>query len=549
MTYTDVLIAGAGPTGLTTANILAKSGVDFRIIDKGSGPVEESRALVVHAKTLELLDKLGLAEEAVGGGQRMGTVEFLKAGEPAGKLNFFDDAGKGRTPYPMVLIYEQHRTEGLLIRGLEETGDQVEWNTELLDVSQTSGGVRAVARGPDGTEETIEAGWIVGADGAGSPVRQTLNLGFEGDTYEQTLFLADVDMDWDLGFEQLYMDLTRKGFFTFFPMPGGERRFRLTGALSTELDGDAVTIEEILQMIKANTTLNLDISKARWTSLYRIHSRMTERFRVGRIFLVGDAAHIHSPAGGQGMNTGIGDAYNLGWKLALVIKGAAKESLLDSYEAERMPFARTILNGSDKGFTLQVTNNPIGQKIKLLVVPPLSRLAGAIPPIKQAAFWFISQLWTSYRKSPVVAQYGTTRKGPKAGERAPYGFFEAGPEEGKGIFEIMRGTGHHLLLFEGKEHEPDRFEATHQEVEELLGRYEADVAVHGVGATNESLNERYGSKEASIFLVRPDGHVAYRGAAADIVGLKMYLDQIFVKRETGEPATGVLQRQAPQVAG
>ena len=542
MTTTDVLVIGAGPTGLTTANILARSGVDFRVIDKGYGPVEESRALVVHAKTLELFDKLGLAEEAVGGGQRMGTVEFLKAGEPAGKLNFFDDAGKGRTPYPMVLIYEQHCTERLLIRGLEETGGQVEWDTELVDLSQAPNGVRAVVRGPDGTEEIIEAGWVVGADGASSPVRHSLNLGFEGNTYEQTLFLADVDMDWDLGFEQLYMDLTREGFFTFFPMPGGEGRFRLTGALSSGLNGDDITIEEVLQMMKANTTLDVDISKSRWTSVYRIHSRMTENFRVGRTFLVGDAAHVHSPAGGQGMNTGIGDAFNLGWKLALVVKGEAKESLLDSYEAERMPFARAILNGSDKGFTLQVTTSPIGQRIKLLIVPPLSRLAGAIAPIKQAAFWFISQLWTSYKDSPAVSQSGPVKKGPKAGERAPYGFFEAGPDSGKSIFEIMRSTDHHLLLFEGNEHAPDRFEATREEIEGLRNRYEITAGLHQVSMGNRKLHESYGAKTSSLYLIRPDGHIAYRGEAGDIVGLKMYLDGLFVERGSEPVGTKIAER-------
>lgn len=531
MTDTDVLVIGAGPAGLTLANVLAQSGVDFRIVDKSTGPVEESRALVVHAKTLELLDKLGLAEEAVENGENMGAVEFLKEGVSAGNLDFFNGVAEGRTSYPMVLIHEQHKTERLLIENLEKAGKQVEWDRELVNLFQTSDSARATVQNPDGSEEEIEAGWIVGADGASSPVRHSLNLGFEGDTYEQTLFLADVDLDWELGAEKLYMDLTRKGFFTFFPMPGGEKRFRITGALSPEFaDKKEVTTDEVLQMINENTSLDIGISEARWTNVYRIHSRMTERFRVERAFLIGDAAHIHSPAGGQGMNTGIGDAYNLAWKLALVVKDQAKEELLDSYEAERMPFARAILNGSDKGFSLQVSTSPIGQNLKLLLVPPLAKLASLAPFIKEKLFWFISQLWTQYRESPAAAQSNLAKnvKGPKAGERAPYGFYKSG----ESIFGILRDTDHHLLLFEGKKPDPSRLEASLEEIEGLLGRYATPVGVHQIETENEQLHERYGAKKSALFLIRPDGHVAYRGAAGDIVGLKMYLDRMFVMNDS-----------------
>ncbi len=222
----DVLIVGAGPTGLTMANVLAQSGIDFRIIDKVDGPAEESRALVIHAKILELFDKLGLAERAVEDGQRMGAAELLREGKSVGKLSFFEDGQEQeqRTPYPMALIYEQHKTERLLIQGLEEAGRHVEWNTELQDLSQTSDSVGATIRGSDGEEETVEARWVIGADGASSPVRHSLGLDFEGDTYEQTLFLADMEMDWEFGDQRVYIDFTRTSFYGLFPMPG-DRRF------------------------------------------------------------------------------------------------------------------------------------------------------------------------------------------------------------------------------------------------------------------------------------------------------------------------------------
>ncbi|MGF1471701.1 MAG: FAD-dependent monooxygenase [Rubrobacteraceae bacterium] len=527
MSTTDVLIVGAGPTGLTAANVLVRHGVEFRIVDKTSGPVEETRALVVQAKILELLDKLGLADRAVEEGQRVGAAELLKEGRHIGKLTFFEDDRDDLNPYPFALIYEQNRTERLLVQGLEESGGEVEWGTELVSLVQSPNGTTATVRRPDGTEEPIEAGWVVGSDGAGSLVRHSLGLGFEGDTYEEALFLADVEVEWDFEPHRLYLDLARDGFYAFFPMPG-EHRFRLVGSVPEELEEkEDITLEDVQGLLDEYSGVEARITAAHWTSVYKIHRRMAENFRVGRTFLVGDAAHIHSPAGGQGMNTGIGDAYNLAWKLALVVKGAANPELLDSYEAERMPFARAILNGSDRGFSLQVTSNPLAKGPKLFAVPLLFRLVSAVPPLRRWAFWFVSQLWTEYRDSPAVTQTGPAKKSPKAGERAPYGFFEAGPESGRSIFESLRGPDHHLLLFEGEEPDPARLAATREEVGRLLDLYKAPVNVHQISANNKSLHERYGAGTATLFLIRPDGHIAYRGEAGDIIGLKMYLDWLF----------------------
>ncbi|MGB3682210.1 MAG: FAD-dependent monooxygenase [Rubrobacteraceae bacterium] len=545
MPNTDVLIVGAGPTGLTMANVLAQSGVDFEILDKTDGPTEESRALVVHAKILELLDKLGLANRAVEDGQRMGAAELLREGKSVGELSFFEDGQEQRTPYPMALIYEQHRTERLLIRGLEEAGGRVEWNTELLDLSQTSDGVRATVRRPGGEEEVIEAEWVVGADGASSPVRHSLGLEFEGDTYEQTLFLADLEMEGELGDHRVYIDFTPASFYGLFPMPG-DRRFRLIGNVTGDLEGkEEITAEDVQRTLDEHSGLRTRITALHWGSIYRTHRRMTERFRVGRVFLAGDAAHIHSPAGGQGMNTGIGDAYNLGWKLALLVKGEAREPLLDSYEAERMPFACAILGGSDRGFSLVGdTTNPLAQRLKVFVAPPLFRVVSQVPVLRRWAFWFVSQLWTEYRESPAVDQSGPVKKGPKAGERAPYGFFEARPDAGKSVFDSLRGPDHHLLIFEGEKPDPDRLAAAREEIEGLLNRYEVTVNVHPVTTGNRKLHRSYGAKTSSLYLIRPDGHVAYRGEAGNIVGLKMYLDRLFVKSADETGGAKVAERSA-----
>jgi 2-polyprenyl-6-methoxyphenol hydroxylase-like FAD-dependent oxidoreductase len=485
----------------------------------------------MHAKTLELLDKLGLAERAVAGGQRVGAFKMFREGRASGEISFFEAGGDDRMPYPFALVHPQAETEQLLLSGLEEAGGRVEWGTEITALTQQAPeGARATVRRPDGSEETVGARWVVGADGAHSLVRRSLGLGFAGETYNQTLFLADVELEWEFGSGQAYAELTPEVFFAYFPMPG-DRRFRLLGNLPKGMEGrEDIMAGDVQEILDRHSGLRPRISQARWTSVYRTHHRMTDRFRVGRAFLAGDAAHIHSPAGGQGMNTGIGDAFNLAWKLALVSKGEAHEPLLDSYEAERVPFARSILKGSDRAFHLLDVTDPATQRLKILGLPLLFDLVSRPPALQRRIFWFLSQLWTNYRASPAVAESGPVGRLPRAGDRAPYGFFERGPDAGTSIFGKLRGTDHHMLLFEGmRPYDPARLEATLEEIEGLPGRYGAPVEVHRIPAEERALHGRYGADGPSVFLVRPDGHIAYRGKA-DGVELKIYLDGLFVRR-------------------
>jgi hypothetical protein len=355
-------------------------------------------------------------------------------------------------------------------------------------------------------------------------------------------------MDAKLDPGKLRLNLTRGGFVGIGALPGG--LYRLFGAVPPDLAArdpsgrvsheayGEVSLEDLQKWFDEYFFVDARLERAEWASLFRIHSRIAERFRTGNVFLVGDAAHIHSPAGGQGMNLGAGDAYNLGWKLALVAKGQARERLLDSYEAERYRVARTVLRYTDRGFALEATRNPLAEwaraNIATRLVGPLTRLGA----VRNLVFRLFSQTWISYRESPIVAGTpprgkGSRTQGPRPGDRAPYGAFEEVRGDHESIFDLLGGTSHHLLLFEGLDPDPALY-AYRLAVEEVLGRYEAETRVHVLPTKERALHELYGAGKSRLFLVRPDGHVAFAGAPGDLGGLVAHLDGLFYKRQGRE---------------
>ncbi len=413
MTDTNVLIVGAGPTGLVLALWLTKLGVKLRIIDKTAEPGTTSRALAVHARTLELYRQLDLADAVVQRGHKVPAVNLWVKGERAARLPF-ETVGQDLTPYPFLHIYPQDEHERLLIDRLKVLGVSVERRVELTGFSEEGDRVVAGLRGPDGQESRCEASYIAGCDGARSTVRETLGTGYPGGTYRQLFHVADVEAAGPAIDGELHIDLDEADFAAVFPL-AGKGRARLIGTVRDERADRADTLKFEDVSDRAIKQLKVEVKKVNWFSTYHVHHRVTDHFRKGRAFLLGDAAHIHSPAGGQGMNTGIGDAINLAWKLAAVIAGRAPDRLLDSYEAERIGFARRLVATTDRIFTLATAEGPIAAVLRTRVAPVLFPKVLAFETARDYLFRTVSQITLNYRGGPRSAgSAGRVRRGRSA---------------------------------------------------------------------------------------------------------------------------------------
>ncbi|MEK1886978.1 MAG: FAD-dependent monooxygenase [Phyllobacterium sp.] len=396
MKRSDVLIVGAGPTGLVLALWLTKQGVRVRIIDKANGPGTASRALAVQARTLELYCQLDLTGEILKTGHRVAGINLWVKGRKATRVAL-ETIAEGLTPYG-PFIYPQDQHERLLIMRLEALGVQVERNTELLNFIDTGDQVAATLRLSGGNQARCEASYLAGCDGARSVVRQILGTGFPGGTYQQVFYVADVDAAGPTLDGELHVDLDEADFVAVFPLKG-KGRARLIGTVRDEraARSESLKFEDISD--RAIQHMKVQIRKVNWFSTYHVHHRVTERFRKGRIFLLGDAAHIHSPAGGQGMNTGIGDAINLAWKLKAVLMDQASPALLDTYETERRTFARKLVATTDKGFTLATAQGRVADFIRTRIVPLVVPTLFKFEAARDYMFGAVSQIVVAYHDS------------------------------------------------------------------------------------------------------------------------------------------------------
>ena len=492
---TDVIIIGAGPTGLSLACQLIRYGIDFVIIEKNETVTQFSKAIGVQARTLEIYDQIELAKPAIERGTITNRVRLIEGGEVRGEMHLAN-FGKDLSQFPFLLMLEQSRNEEMLYEFIRSHNRDVLWKTELESFSQDQSGVTAQVKLPSGESQTIRGKYLAGCDGAKSTVRHGLGLTFEGNTFERLFYVADARVDWEFPHDTLHVCLAKEVFVAFFPMPG-EDRYRIIGTFpeSKNQDEGEVLYEEIEHEIKEQVKLKLDISDVRWFSLYKVHSRRVNKFSEGKCFVAGDAAHIHSPAGAQGMNTGIQDAYNLAWKLALVIKGNATESLLDTYNEERLANAKRLLDTTDRLFELAAGSSWLMSFIRTTIFPPVAGFMASLEVVSKRVFPLISQIGITYRDDS-LSDHTDDFDDVKAGDRLPYFLVD-----GQSIFEQLKAPKFHVLLFsKDGQGACDRFE-----------RFGDLFDCHRI-AIDARVSEIFGTEDDFGLLLRPDNHIAFIAA-------------------------------------
>ncbi len=416
-THAEVVIIGAGPSGLMMAAQLLRNGIQPLIIDSKQGPTTHSKALAVQARSVEIYRQMGLAQKMLPDSTFAKGVKFYQDGELTAQLNL-GDAGFGQTPYPYVYLYEQNKTERLLLDELTRLCCPVYWNTTLTGLQMAaSGNTLQLQTGEE--SYTLTCNWLVGADGAHSTVRHALQIPFEGDTYAHEFFLADISLNnKELTHEEMQLYLSSEGFAAFFPEPQ-DSAFRIVGSIPPDISKENLQLDDVRDNLKALTGFELQDTECRWFTTYRLHHRMAQRFSANRCFLIGDAAHIHSPVGGQGMNTGLQDAYNLAWKLAGVITGQFKPEIVNTFATERQAVANDLLRSTDRVFSLITSKKITARLFKKWVLPRILNLAWKNAAVRRAFFARISQTHINYRNSRLSLHLSHAHT-IKAGDRLPY---------------------------------------------------------------------------------------------------------------------------------
>jgi 2-polyprenyl-6-methoxyphenol hydroxylase-like FAD-dependent oxidoreductase len=521
----DVLVVGAGPVGLTMACELARNGVSCRIIDKAAAPATTSRALAIFPRTLEMFQMMGLIAPVLEMGHQLNGVAIYNRSGQIAHVGFCGLPSR----YRFAISLPQNETERLLTEHLRRYGIAVDRDQELVALSQSPDAARAVVRNSAGVEESLEARWLIGCDGAHSSVRHLLAVPFEGDAYPETFLLADIKMEGPLDHIHIHLFLTGEGLVGVFPFRGDRCRIIVSTQedLEKQVAGD-LQLDEIQGIVDSRTNFGISLTDPVWVSRFHISHRKIPGFRVGRAFFAGDSAHIHSPAGGQGMNTGIQDAINLAWKLALVVHQRAPDSLLNSYNEEREPVAKMVLSLTDGLTRMAALQGGLGQQLRDALIPMLT----GIHLVEDRIAETMAEIGIHYRRSSIVS--GKTGHTLHAGDRAPDCEFQgqAGPEPLR-LFDLFRGPVHHLLLFAGADADAaSRLNALRMEIgRDFKGLIEAMVVIRATRTdfsdtlfdSDGAAHALYEAEPGAMVLIRPDGYIGFRAGAKHIEALREYL--------------------------
>ena len=525
-----ILIVGAGPVGLTAACELTRHDVPVRIIDKAKERSQTSKALGIFPRTLEVFETMGIVTPVLNAGLRLRGLCIHNQKEEIASI----DMSSVASPYPFVFSLPQSETERILIEHLESLGVSVERERELIGLTQTDTAVHAVIRNANGGEETMETPWLLGCDGAHSSTRHLLGMEFEGAPYDESFVLADAKVEAPVSKDQVHLFASAEGIFAIIAMR--EDFSRVIANIppeSREQNLPETTLEEIQQIADRRGPPGTRLSDATWISRFHISHRKVKNFRKLRVFLAGDSAHIHSPAGGQGMNTGIQDAFNLAWKLGLVVKGHAAPQLLASYHVEREPVARGVLNLTDRITRMATLHNPVLQTARNILFPIVTGIGFLEEKIADR----LAELTLNYRSSPIVENHGAET--PRAGDRAPDA--ELRDTNGKAVrlFELFREPRHVLLLFLAAMPNNESKAFQHELSDSLGDVIRVYRIARGVGGTpsvasglgtgqspslqvsdlvdiSGNAHSLYHILNGGVVLVRPDGYVAFPEATSSI---------------------------------
>ena len=500
MQKTEVLIIGAGPTGLVLALWLAKIGVKARIIDKADKPGTTSRALVIHARSLEFYHQMGFAETAIKRGIEIKGANIWTGGKQTGHIAF-SDLKENITPYQFMFGLPQDEEEQMLEQQLAAMGVSVDRSTELISFEQTETGIQAQLTKANGEQDTCEATYLAGCDGAHSAVRRLLGVKLPGGTYDETFYVADIKSKGRFVQGEVNIALDEADFLAIFPLKPGE--IRLVGTIREDaLNKKQLEWEDVSESIIKR--LKLEIEEVKWFSTYRVHHRVATHFRKGNVFLLGDASHIHSPVGGQGMNTGIGDAVNLAWKMGEVINGKAPDAILDTYEQERMRFAKRLVATTDKAFEFISARSSFATWVRIHIVPYLVPWLMGFVQMRRFLFRTMSQTSISYLNS--LLSEGSVGE-LKAGERLPWVELEGGTDN----FESLTTMKWQVHVYG----------TASKALQELCNKRSINLNVF---YWNKTADEA-GLKEDAIYGVRPDGYIGIACHANETQKMESYFEK------------------------
>ncbi|MEO3405131.1 FAD-dependent monooxygenase [Mucilaginibacter sp. CAU 1740] len=527
--HTDVVIVGAGPSGLMMAAQLLRYGVQPLIIDSRHGPTSHSKALAVQARSLEIYRQMGIVDKVLTEGKQADGAKFNQEGNEVAELTLAN-VGEGQTPYPFIQMYPQSKNERLLLDFLTFNCCPVYWDTSLVSLRQNKNEVNLQLQN-GGEPQNITCKWLIGADGAHSTVRKQFGIPFNGDTYPHQFYLADIKIGNKLG---NYVDLflSKKGFAGFFPMPD-DQHYRVVGNLPESFDQkENLQIDDVLPHLEAVMHQPVIVDQVNWFTTYKLHHRKADKFREQRCFLIGDAAHIHSPVGGQGMNTGLQDAYNLAWKMAGVVNGQYNDAILESYAAERMPVAKELLGTTDRLFKIILSQNWFINLLKKWLLPIALKWAWSKPKLRDLFFKRVSQTGIGYRDSQINLHLSQSTQ-IKAGDRLPYlKVFDEKRQQETDLHEWCSKPGFTLICL-GKLKELDLFTVAKW----ITQNYGANLNFFYLppSAKNQHIFDAFDVKEnqKKALIVRPDMHIGFLNDVVDIDMMDNYLLNVvgFVKSE------------------